>query len=626
MLPSIAIISILSPYRSFSQQSTNLLQTALQTQKKRQAATIATYEAQISALTRASEKEKATTEKLREALDNLTLEMSRESYGRRREVALRLSLIERERKICLMLDKWINGMERGKDAATERGRTKSIETAKVILDMARGNASGWEEEEKSRIELAIEASKELELELARESERRMQLERLLAIFDPTTRVISGSGDTMVPPSPPVAVMKPSEPSKDEVSDSQQKALSTPNSPPLQSTEATPPPLIPRQPTLHANSAQPLSQEITCQPHEDLDDDEDFEIKHVIEELRAACGRYESLQSLLNDCHDALQSLRSTPSSNIWLDGYLSAAIDRLDDYCEDARVELEIVIADEARIAQGYETLLSLSAPRKAHEQPGPPFPDEELLRRIDQFIHGTEPSIEKAKAMFGEKVDNLMHDIAVVKRALHEGVDEPAATLSSQQGSVASPNVPNNEGPTSSHKHSESTFSWRGFTSSVFLPRSSSPAPRTVPTFGGLMTSSRPRRPSTMSTDDDPNPLNRLGLRIAMPKSPNRQASASINIHSPFPFSARSVELNGSNSDLQPKSAPLSRIGSGWLGGGLVKTRTISTVHLPGLGSGVAPSSISTIDGKTNSAADDLAIEHAPGEDVSHDIHSDVE
>jgi hypothetical protein len=70
-----------------------------------------------------------------------------------------------------------------------------------------------------------------------------------------------------------------------------------------------------------------------------------------------------------DRHAALSNLRSSLNlmtdeifTNYVVGSYLVAAIERLDDYCEDARVELEILIADEARISQGYGMLLSLSS------------------------------------------------------------------------------------------------------------------------------------------------------------------------------------------------------------------------------------------------------------------------
>ncbi|KAG8859254.1 hypothetical protein FRC20_011841, partial [Serendipita sp. 405] len=103
---------IVERYMAFSQQSTNLLQTALQNQKKRHAATIATYDRQVSALNQALDREKEHNDDLRSMLGDLTLDVSRESFGRRREISLRLALLRRERKIATMIESWIDLMER----------------------------------------------------------------------------------------------------------------------------------------------------------------------------------------------------------------------------------------------------------------------------------------------------------------------------------------------------------------------------------------------------------------------------------------------------------------------------------------------------------------------------------
>jgi hypothetical protein len=74
----------------------------------------------------------------------------------------------------------------------------------------------------------------------------------------------------------------------------------------------------------------------------------------------------------------------------------------------------------------------------------------------------------------------------------------------------------------------------------------------------------------------------------------PNRsfQGNANINIHSPFPFGMNSPDYQPPGSgggESQPNSAPLSRVGSGWFGtGGMVRARTMSSIHVPGFGVGM--------------------------------------
>ncbi|KAG8776360.1 hypothetical protein FRC15_011984, partial [Serendipita sp. 397] len=125
---------IVERYMAFSQQSTNLLQTALQNQKKRHAATIATYDRQASALNQALDREKERNDDLRSMLGDLTLDVSRESFGRRREISLRLALLRRERKIATMIESWIDLMERHSESD---GRALRVEEARRILCILR---------------------------------------------------------------------------------------------------------------------------------------------------------------------------------------------------------------------------------------------------------------------------------------------------------------------------------------------------------------------------------------------------------------------------------------------------------------------------------------------------------
>ncbi|CAG8774402.1 7654_t:CDS:1, partial [Acaulospora colombiana] len=170
--------------------------------------------------------------------------------------------------------------------------------------------------------------------------------------------------------------------------------------------------------------------------------------------------------------------------------YLVAAVERLYDYCEDARVELEILVADEARIAQGYETLLKISAAEY--------LGNENWRQKIDSFIEGTDPSIEKAKSNFESKLDNLMHDIAIIKKTLHDNMDPEATTGSlSRSTSLDNTHADNNAAVRSSSpikivkpnarklsngrsmaSSPEDTFNWRAFTSTIRSPPSRSSSP----------------------------------------------------------------------------------------------------------------------------------------------------
>ncbi len=222
------------------------------------------------------------------------------------------------------------------------------------------------------------------------------------------------------------------------------------------------------------------------------------IKHpLLVDLVQVKHRYDDLQKAFRDCHLALKELKKdlvslSPSGNI--SAMVRTAVERLDDFNEDARVELEIRVADEERVITGYETLLSV---------PGA-ISDEvnvsEMDREIRTFIDGTDKSVSRAIQQFTRKLDDLEHDIACVKRTLYES-------------SASTDDTPPKAQP-----------GWSSWTAGI-LGGSSRPA-SPAPTFGSVMTSPRTRLKSFSShsslkerdASEHDDPFSSLGLRISMP------------------------------------------------------------------------------------------------------------
>ncbi|KAI0636522.1 hypothetical protein C8Q77DRAFT_1049756 [Trametes polyzona] len=232
-------------------------------------------------------------------------------------------------------------------------------------------------------------------------------------------------------------------------------------------------------------------------------------------------RYDAVQRGFRDCHLALKELKKSlaelPSpataSAMDLHTLLRKAVERLEDFNEDARVELEIRIADEERIASGYEALLSIPG-AMTHSDDSENVDSSEMLKEIAAFVEGTDRVVEKANQSFSQKLDDLQHDIASIKRALHE------LALSAPDESSLS--------PSEASAHPSVSPKWSGWTPSFLSPsRSASPAP----TFGSVMTSPRLRhsasftRPRESPVEAPPDPIANLGLRIAVP-SPVRSPS----------------------------------------------------------------------------------------------------
>jgi hypothetical protein len=84
---------------------------------------------------------------------------------------------------------------------------------------------------------------------------------------------------------------------------------------------------------------------------------------------------------------------------------------------EGARVELEIRIADEEHVARGYATLLAvpgaIASAAEAQDTEG----------AVRAVIEGRDATVARAQSQFARKRDDLEHDIAALKRAVHERI-----------------------------------------------------------------------------------------------------------------------------------------------------------------------------------------------------------
>ncbi|CAL1705378.1 unnamed protein product [Somion occarium] len=219
---------------------------------------------------------------------------------------------------------------------------------------------------------------------------------------------------------------------------------------------------------------------------------------LLEALAEVKHRYDDLQRAFRDCHIALRDLKNDiaelpPSAETVV--ILQTAVERLDDYNEDARVELEIRVSDEERVHVGYQTLLSV--PGAISDE----VDKDEMEHEIQAFIDGTDASVSRAMHQFGRKLEDLQHDIACVKQSLHE-------LQASEE-----------ESETSSATKSTGWSAWAGG-----LLGSTSPVSPT-PSFGSVMTSAKLRRSSsssqmrrTASDSFSADPFASLGLRIPMP------------------------------------------------------------------------------------------------------------
>ncbi|KAG2357014.1 hypothetical protein BDR07DRAFT_401553 [Suillus spraguei] len=273
-----------------------------------------------------------------------------------------------------------------------------------------------------------------------------------------------------------------------------------------------------------------------------------EISSLLSSLSKVSHRYDTLQHAFRDCSLALKDLKRllspiavaspptlaptpTPSHSQSL---LRTALDRISDYTEDARVELEIRITDEALAIRGFETLLTVPGALSLSS-------DSNLdLEEMRAFIDGRDEGVSRAREKLKEKLGDVQHDVAVIKRAVHDF----QAQLDEERKADREP---------------EEDKSWTAWTSGL-LPRSSTPTPTQTPTFGSVMTSPRLRRsPSVKQLFS----LAELELRIPMP----------LPVSTPQPHA-------------QPGYGGLGlRVGSGAVSA-LGRQRTMSMMYSLGIGS----------------------------------------
>ncbi|KAF9481948.1 hypothetical protein BDN70DRAFT_875738, partial [Pholiota conissans] len=351
---------------------------------------------------------------------------------------------------------------------------------------------------------------------------------------------------------------------------------------------------------------------------------------LLGELVRVTKRYDDLQRAFRDCHIALESLKTGVNDTMSasadsLQRYmipkdiLDAALRRLDDYTEDARVELEIRISDEALLSKGYEALLSVPGALSMVAPEGTAPDDNEVPvqsdveRQATEFVEGTDPAVCRARETFARKLEDVQHDIAALKRAIHdpEFFAPPGSSSSlapsSSSSALTSPSVSSGDLSTSDRGSGQSSGGWTSWIRSASRP--ASPAPPSqgpAPTFGNIMTaprlrhspssgnlhaapppqppSVRARRPSFFglgggASEPPPNPLAALELRVPMP------TFAAAGAH---PSSPTSASMFGGPYGVLSPTSPLKPM---TMAPG-TRVRTVSsTMYMLGLGAAGAAS-----------------------------------
>jgi hypothetical protein len=295
---------------------------------------------------------------------------------------------------------------------------------------------------------------------------------------------------------------------------------------------------------------------------------------LLEELRRTRTRYDELSRAFHDCHLSLQALKeeAANASNEtppW--PTLRTVINRLDDVNEDARVELEIHIADEERLMEGYAALLALSGLSDTAE----PSAESTIETEIQAFISGTDPKVMRSISTFNRKRDELEHDVANAKRVVHNLAlgNLPPSSSPDIPLSLPSPD-PGGSLPSDSLRGRK----WSGWTNNLFsVSRSSSPAP---PAFGNVMAAIPRLRASASATNIA---ARRTSHELAAPGAPNSLTHLGLDLMTPMPnhlSAPRPLTPTGFSHVVAPKPRYTSMFGQTMLGVGAARSLTPLAHH----------------------------------------------
>jgi hypothetical protein len=590
--------------RKFSQATTDRLQGALESLNARHAATTSTLHTQLASAQSALVAEQRQSARLRDVLDEATEQLARETYGRRREIALRLSVVGREDRLAEALRRWVRRAQETcakEDVPIAERLNTVVRDAGELLSLVDGAAT--HEDMKvtlgpgigsvARIVAAQDAVTTLVEELQVETERRMQLERVLGhsevdddgcVIHPEPHTPSPATKlaTVATEATPEAVkvdaatspicQSPSQasqaieilsedpqllgPAPAELPETKSAlhglehtpttvatlhqptprssigspAFLSPHSSPSSSSASFPvnidstiPAILSLQDTTLASTAtnEPNTQRPpSSNSHSPLPSSQRYSQSDLLTELEKTKTRYDELQRAFRDCHLALRELNHTlqavpPSTSSLPTSALQTILARLDDFNEDARVELEIRIADEERVARGYATLLAVPGAIASVTEA------QDAESAVRAFVEGSDATVARAQSQFARKRDDLEHDIAAFKRAVHE--------LSQAQAQAQVPPSPPPSSRPATPATTNTPSSWTSLAAGLFASGGPSRPASPSPTFGAVVTSPRTRR--VVSSDSGPLAILQHQLRIPMPELHHHQAAISPSV-----------------------------------------------------------------------------------------------
>lgn len=453
---------VVERYMTFSQKAHETVHGHLGQLRARGAATQASLRAEAQALRRRLHAEAERAKQIRAAAEDMADEVGRESAGRRREVALRLQLIAAEEGRAKRIESWLDRVRR----ARQQPDTVDSETVGALLDdgvdilspaPAEVKAAGWgrrllrkktvspseastEDESVARIFLAEELVRHLTDDLQIETERRIDLEKQRVAWlakEAEEGVPAGqalvSGQSLFDADTDGGTPKEKKDGEDKAAEKAAKVDKE-----GEADKETAGDVEPKDQT-DDRAASPIP--------------ETPEMAQLSTLFKTLEERYSPIQKLLHDQAVSLAALRaslpasgatsgtSTPAVAAPKRGGIRALVrgrsaqddllallDGLHEVIEDARVDAEIAVADEDRVFHGFAALLGVGASGVVQAA--------SVLRDAVGYTEarvGADTPIERLDSRVGE----IEHDLAIIKRTLHEaeGMDAPAEDTPAGKG-----------------------------------------------------------------------------------------------------------------------------------------------------------------------------------------------
>ncbi|ORY35668.1 hypothetical protein BCR39DRAFT_511403 [Naematelia encephala] len=440
---------VVERYMTFTQKTHATVHMHLDNLRARSAATHATLRNEVLALRGQLRGETERATRLREAMDEMSETLAREAVGRRREVAMRLKMMSLEEKKERKVETWLDKVRRARAGA--EGAVLEPDALEVLLDegveavttedkvVGNDKSRSWnllgkkkkvqeasvaaqnEQSSVARVLLAEDLVNTLVQDLQIETERRIELERQRVDWLAKEAVEGVEPEADGEAHMMVFDMGEHDEEEEDVNpdkvnggDDVVQEQSANDEPPTQEAEpqvqTTPSP----EPQEHPLVGQLRDLFAPLQ-------EKSVPLQKALHDLSLSLA---SLRSSLPvpveapDSPNASSSNRRKPFMNISLkspeansDPILLSLLDAIHEVIEDARVDVEIAVADEERVFRGFEALLGVGSSGAVQ---GKQVVQDAREYLEDRTEHGPYPKLES-------KVADVERDLAIIKRTLHE-------------------------------------------------------------------------------------------------------------------------------------------------------------------------------------------------------------